>query len=149
METLAEKSLHRTICTGPLSLDSPARSFAEGPGVGLKITPYILHNYFRITQDNFSGYKQAVEGIVIEALCFGAIFGIPFIVWGLILIFDRERTWQKKLQRRANSPPQRTRAWDRRQILYGALLILFGAVLLIALTIFNFLAQAISPAPPF
>ena len=33
---------------------------------------------------------------MIAAICFGALFGVPFIIWGLILIRDRDRTWQKK-----------------------------------------------------
>ena len=87
---------------------------------------------------------------MLAAICFGAIFGLPFIIWGVILIVDRDRSWQKKLRLwRGPSPPQRTRAWDRRQIFYGCTLILFGTTLLIALSIFNYLAQAISPPPPF
>lgn len=85
---------------------------------------------------------------MIAALCFGALFGFPLIVWGLLLIFDRDRTWQKKLTR-AVGPLQRSRAWDIRQIIYGALLVAFGAAILIALTLFNYAAQGISPPAPF
>lgn len=87
---------------------------------------------------------------MIPALCFGAVFGFPFIIWGLLLIFDRGRTWQKKLANSAAShPPKRTRAWDIRQIIYGALLIAFGAAVIIAFSLFNYAAQSISPPPPF
>ncbi len=87
---------------------------------------------------------------VIAALCFGALFGLPFIVWGLLLIFDRSRTWQKKLVHgKANVIPQRTRAWDIRQIIYGTFMVIFGAVIIIALSLFNYAAQRISPPPPF
>ena len=87
---------------------------------------------------------------MIPALCFGAVFGCPFIIWGLLLIFDRGRIWQKKLANSASShPPKRTRAWDIRQIIYGALLIAFGAAVIIALSLFNYAAQSISPPPPF
>lgn len=87
---------------------------------------------------------------MLAALCFGSIFGLPFIVWGFILIVDRDRTWQRKLQRSQDeSPPRRTRAWDRRQILYGTLVAVFGAIALLLLSIFNYLAQAISPPVPF
>lgn len=87
---------------------------------------------------------------MIAALCFGGIFGCPFIIWGLILIFDRDRSWQKALQRSATDTPiQRTRNWDRRQVIYGALLIAFGVTVLMLLSLFNYLAQGISPPAPF
>ena len=87
---------------------------------------------------------------MIAALCFGAIFGCPFIAWGLILVFDRDRTWQKKLRKsRTAAPMQRTRNWDRRQILYGILLMAFGFALFTLLSVFNLLAQGISPPAPF
>ncbi len=87
---------------------------------------------------------------MIAALCFGAAFGFPFIVWGIILIIDRDRSWQRKLRRsQEKGPPQRTRAWDRRQIMYGILLALFGVAVLLLLSAFNYLAQGISPPAPF
>ena len=87
---------------------------------------------------------------MVAALCFGGLFGAPFIIWGLLLIFDRSRSWQKKLiHSSAASPPHRTRAWDIRQIIYGMLLIIFGIVLVIALSLFNYAAQSISPPAPF
>lgn len=87
---------------------------------------------------------------MLAAICFGSIFGLPFIVWGVILIVDRDRTWRRKLQRsHADSPPRRTRAWDRRQVIYGTLLAVFGTALLLLLSVFNYLAQAISPPAPF
>ena len=87
---------------------------------------------------------------MIAALCFGSLFGCPFIAWGIILILDRDRTWRKRLERgRVSPPPRRTRNWDRRQIIYGSLLILFGIAVLALLSAFNYLAQALSPPPPF
>lgn len=87
---------------------------------------------------------------MLGAICFGSIFGLPFIVWGAILIFDRDRTWQRNLQRNfGDSRPQRTPAWDRRQILYGTLLLVFGVIILLLFSAFNYLAQAISPPSPF
>ena len=87
---------------------------------------------------------------MLAAICFGSIFGVPFIVWGFILIIDRDRTWQRNLRRaRGNMAPRRTSAWDRRQIIYGALLIIFGSAALVALSLFNYLAQSISPPAPF
>ena len=87
---------------------------------------------------------------MIGALCFGSLFGLPFVAWGIILIADRDRTWQKQqAQSNASPPRQRSRAWDRRQILYGALLIAFGAALIILLSLFNYAAQAVSPPAPF
>ena len=87
---------------------------------------------------------------MLAAICFGSIFGLPFIVWGIILIVDRDRTWQRKLQRsHGDSPPQRTVAWDRRQIIYGTLLVVFGTAVLLLFSVFNYLAQAISPPAPF
>ena len=87
---------------------------------------------------------------MIAALCFGSLFGFPFIIWGVILIVDRDRSWQKILQRgQQATPPKRTRAWDRRQIAYGSLLILLGATVLLLLSVFNYLAQGISPPSPF
>ena len=86
---------------------------------------------------------------MIAAICFGALFGVPFIIWGLILIRDRDRTWQQKLQRsKANVPPKRSRAWDMRQQLYGLLLILFGVIVLLSLSLFNYLAEGITPPSP-
>ena len=62
----------------------------------------------------------------------------------------RDRTWQRRLQRaKGVEQLRRTDAWDRRQILYGSLLILFGAIVFILLTAFNYLAQGISPPSPF
>jgi len=87
---------------------------------------------------------------VIAALCFGTLFGLPFVIGGLFLIFDRSRSWQKRLARSAaNSPPKRTRSWDIRQIIYGTLMILFGTALIIVLSLFNYAVQSISPPPPF
>lgn len=87
---------------------------------------------------------------MIAALCFGTAFAFPFIVWGIILIADRDRTWQRRLQRsRSATPPRRTGGWDRRQIVYGLLLIGFGAVIFVVLASLNFLAQGISPPAPF
>ena len=88
--------------------------------------------------------------MVIAAICFGTAFGFPFIVWGIILMATRDRSWQRRLQRaKAGERPRRTSAWDRCQMLYGTLLILFGAIVFILLTAFNFLAQGISPPAPF
>ncbi|MDE2950601.1 MAG: hypothetical protein OXT68_07520 [Chloroflexota bacterium] len=87
---------------------------------------------------------------MIAALCFGGIFGCPFIAWGLVLIVDRDRSWRRRLERSAASPPPaRSRGWDRRQVIYGVLLIVFGVTVLIFLGVFNYLAQGISPPAPF
>ena len=87
---------------------------------------------------------------MVAAVCFGSIFGIPFIVWGIILIIDRDRSWQRRLRHaRGKVAPRRTGAWDRRQVIYGVLLIIFGGAVLLALTVFNYLAQSISPPAPF
>ena len=87
---------------------------------------------------------------MLAAICFGSIFGLPFIAWGVILIVDRDRTWQRKLQRNhENSPPLRTPDWDRRQIIYGTLLTVLGATVLLLFSVFNYLTQAISPPAPF
>lgn len=85
---------------------------------------------------------------MLGALCFGTVFGFPFITWGLFLIFDRDRTWQKKIEK-SKKPLQRTSGWDTRQIIYGSLLVIFGTAVLIVLTLFNFAAQSISPPAPF
>jgi len=87
---------------------------------------------------------------MVAAVCFGSIFGFPFIIWGIILIIDRDRTWQRRLRRaRGNEAQRRTRAWDRRQVIYGALLVIFGGAVFADLTLFNYLAQSISPPAPF
>ena len=66
------------------------------------------------------------------AICFGSIFGFPFVIWGVILIVDRDRTWRRQLQRsQADSPPRRTASWERRQIIYGTLLVIFGVTVLL------------------
>ncbi len=85
---------------------------------------------------------------MLGAICFGGIFGLPLIIWGALLIFDRDRSWQK-LQTRATAPPRRTKAWDRRQVVYGCLLVALGLALLISLGTINFLLQAVSPPAPF
>ena len=85
---------------------------------------------------------------MLAAICFGAVFGVPFIIMGAILIFDRDRSW-RRVQQRATAPQRRSPAWDRRQILYGCLLICLGSFLLVALGVFNYLAQGISPPSPF
>lgn len=87
---------------------------------------------------------------MIAAICFGAIFGFPFIAWGVILICDRERTWQRKQGlAKAGETPQRRPNWDRRQIVYGILLIAIGTTVFLLLAIFNVWAQGISPPSPF
>ena len=83
-------------------------------------------------------------------MCFGMAFGAPFVVLGLILIFDRERSWQRRIQRgTSDTPPRRTRSWDRRQIAYGMALIAFGIAIIIGLSVFNLWAQGFSPPAPF
>jgi len=87
---------------------------------------------------------------MLGAICFGTVFGFPFIVWGLFLIFDRDRTWQRKLEKsKSNEPLKRTQAWDTRQIIYGAIMVTVGTAILIALALINFAAQQISPPAPF
>ena len=87
---------------------------------------------------------------MIAAACFGLAFGMPFMVWGIILIVDRDRTWQRKLQRaQPGERLNRNSAWDRRQIIYGILLAMFGAAVFIVLALLNAFAQGISPPPPF
>ena len=87
---------------------------------------------------------------MIGAICFGTVFGFPFIAWGLFLIFDRDRTWQKQLEKsKANTPPKRTSAWDTRQIIYGSILVAFGTIILISLALINLAAQNMSPPAPF
>ena len=85
---------------------------------------------------------------MLAAICFGAVFGVPFIIMGAILIVDRDRSW-RRIQQRASAPQRRTRAWDRRQITCGCLLICLGVCLLVALSVFNYMAQGISPPSPF
>jgi len=71
---------------------------------------------------------------MVAAVCFGSIFGFPFIIWGIILIIDRDRTWQRRLRRaRGNEAQRRTRAWDRRQVIYGALLVIFPMLIVFLL----------------
>ncbi len=89
------------------------------------------------------------EGVaMLSAICFGGIFGLPLIIWGALLIFDRDRSWQK-LQTRPTPPSRRTKAWDRRQVVYGCLLVAVGLALLISLGTINYLLQAVSPPAPF
>lgn len=86
---------------------------------------------------------------MLGAICFGTVFGFPFIAWGLLLMFDRDRTWQRKLSRsKASKPLKRTRAWDTRQVIYGSAMVIIGTVILIALALFNLAAQQISPPAP-
>ncbi len=94
-------------------------------------------------------FPELIGASVIHALCFGMFFGFPFIVWGWILIFDRDRTWQKRLRRsQSRQMPKRTRAWDIRQLTYGALMIVLGITIISLLTFFNYLAQGVSPPAP-
>lgn len=87
---------------------------------------------------------------MLAAICFGSIFGAPFVLWGMILIVDRDRSWQRKFERsRAERPPRRTASWDRRQIIYGTILVILGAAVFLLFSAFNYLAQSISPPPPF
>ena len=86
---------------------------------------------------------------MIGAICFGAAFGLPFMVWGAILIFDRDRSWQRYAQRYHGEAPQRKPAWDRRQFIYGMLLLIFGATILLLVSAVNYLAQTVSPPAPF
>ena len=87
---------------------------------------------------------------MLGALCFGTVFGFPFITWGLFLIFDRDRTWQKKNERHKSKDPLiRKQAWDTRQIIFGSILIAFGVIILVVLILFNLAAQSISPPAPF
>lgn len=87
---------------------------------------------------------------MLGALCFGTVFGFPFIVWGLFLAFDRDRTWQKKLEKaKSKTPLVRTKAWDMRQKIYGSILVIIGTALLIGLALINYAAQSISPTLNF
>ena len=62
-----------------------------------------------------------------------------FVIWGLILVFDRDRTWQRTVQRSAAEKPlRRSRNWDRRQVVYGVLLTAFGITIIMLLAAFNF-----------
>ena len=83
---------------------------------------------------------------MIGALCFGTVFGFPFITWGLFLIFDRNRTWQKKVEKNKTKEALiRTEIWDRLQIIYGTILIIIGIIILVALVLFNLAAQSLTP----
>ena len=84
---------------------------------------------------------------MITAICFGSIFGVPFFILGLILIRDRDRTWAINLResRDKGVPPRRTKAWDLSQQLFGALLILFGGLVLWALILFNHRESLVVP----
>ena len=87
---------------------------------------------------------------MLGALCFGLAFGAPIVVLGLVVIATRDRAWQLHVQRsKSNTPPQRTRAWDRRQILFGSILIAIGTLLTALLAVANAWLQSISPPPPF
>lgn len=87
---------------------------------------------------------------MLAAVCFGSIFGLPFVVWGLILIVDRDRSWQRKLQRSTGGrPPRRTASWDRRQIIYGTILLMFGLAVFLLFSAVNYWAQSFSPPAPF
>lgn len=84
---------------------------------------------------------------MLGALCFGTVFGFPFIIWGLFLIFDRDRTWQKKIEKnKSKTALIRTQTWDTLQIIYGAILVVIGVVILVALVVFNLAAQSLTPA---
>ncbi len=87
---------------------------------------------------------------MLAAVCFGSIFGLPFVVWGVILIVDRDRSWRRKFERsRADPPPRRTASWDRRQIIYGMILLMFGLSVFLLFSAVNYLAQSFSPPAPF
>jgi hypothetical protein len=85
---------------------------------------------------------------MLGALCFGTAFGFPFITWGLFLIFDRDRTWQKKIEKNTSKTALiRTQAWDTRQIIYGSILLIIGIIILFSLVLFNLTAQSLTPVP--
>ncbi len=87
---------------------------------------------------------------MLGALCFGTVFGFPFIAWGMFLMFDRDRTWQRKIEKsKSNEPLTRTKAWDTRQKIYGSVMIFIGTTILIALAVINYAAQQLSPPAPF
>lgn len=87
---------------------------------------------------------------MLGALCFGTVFGFPFITWGLFLIYDRDRTWQKKIERnKSKNALIRTQAWDTRQIIFGTVLMTVGVIILIVLVLFNLATQSISPPANF
>lgn len=87
---------------------------------------------------------------MLGAICFGTVFGFPFITWGLFLMFDRDRTWQKQLEKsKSNTPPKRTPAWDMRQKIHGAVLVTIGTIILVGLVAINLAVQTISPPAPF
>lgn len=80
-----------------------------------------------------------MDNPIVQSFCTGSFFGVPLILWGILLLRDRDRTWE--VQRRRNEARgiirKRTPAWDRRQILYGSLMIFAGAMLIIGLTVFS------------
>ena len=73
--------------------------------------------------------------------------GGPFVLWGLLLIFDKDRTW--KVQERRNmrrlhnqQTRKRTAEWDRRQSIYGSLLLLVGIIIFFIVGLNGFRIQA-------
>lgn len=81
---------------------------------------------------------------VIEAFGAGFVIGGPFVLWGLLLIFDRDRTWRVQNKRNVarGTLKERTQAWDRRQIMFGSILILLGAFLFLIMGLNGFRIQA-------
>jgi len=81
---------------------------------------------------------------VVEAFGAGFVIGGPFVLWGLLLIFDRDRTWRVQNQRNivSGTVKERTLTWDRRQIMFGAILILLGTFLFFIMGLNGFRIQA-------
>ena len=88
----------------------------------------------------FNIYPGNLTDAFFQTLCLAAWIGVPFIVWGLLLIFNRDATWRAKEVRAAkkNKVIQRTEQWDQRQITLGRVLVVVGSVALIVITLLVF-----------
>lgn len=84
---------------------------------------------------------------VVEAFGAGFVMGGPFVLWGLLLIFDKNRTWlvqERRNAKRLQNQQKRIRTpeWDRRQSIYGSLLVMVGVVIFLIVGLNGFRIQA-------
>lgn len=85
---------------------------------------------------------------VVEAFGAGFVIGTPFILWGLLLIFDKDRTWmvQERRNTKRGIVRKRTNQWEHRQSTYGSILVIVGIIALLIVGLNGFRIQASADA---
>lgn len=80
---------------------------------------------------------------MVNAVAASLILGAPFLLWGYWMIADRDRSWRVQQKRDAERGilRERTPGWDRRQQIYGSMLIVVGLLIMAGFMALNVIYQ--------